>query len=60
MKEGLVSFASCGGSPMTRKSVLDGLSDSKLADIQMETREKTDWSWLAEEWKSEGEKEINS
>ena len=45
---------------MTRKSALDGLSDSKLADIQMETREKTDWSWLTEELKSEGEKEIKS
>ena len=60
MKEGFVSFASCWGRPMTRKSVLDGLSDSKLADIQMETREKTDWSWLTEELKSEGEKEIKS
>ena len=33
---------------MTRNSVLDGLSDNKLADIQVETREKADCSWLTE------------
>ena len=36
---------------MTRNSVLDGLSDRRLADIQIETLEKTDCSWLTEELK---------
>ena len=42
-KDGLLSFDSCCGRPMTRNSVFDGLSDSKLADIQVEIIEKTDW-----------------
>ena len=45
---------------MTRNSVLEGLSESKLADIQLETSEKTVWSWLTETVKSEGEKETKS
>jgi hypothetical protein len=36
------------------------LSESRLADIQVETLEKTDWSWEMEELKSDGEKEMKS
>ena len=45
---------------MTRTSVLEGLSESKLADIQLETLEKTAWSWLTETVKSSGEKKTKS
>ena len=45
---------------MTRNSVLDGLRDSKLADIQVETWEKADWSWLTDSENFEGEKEMKS
>lgn len=45
---------------MTRNSVLDGFNDKRLADIQVETLEKTDWRWLTEAVKSEGEKEMKS
>lgn len=43
LKVGLLSFDSCLGSPIMRNSVFDGLSDSRLAFIQAETSEKTDW-----------------
>ena len=42
MRDGCVSLASCCGRPIARNSVFDGLSDSKLADIQVETFKKTD------------------
>ena len=45
---------------MTRNSVLDGFSERRLADIQVETFEKTDWSWLTDALKLCGEKEIKS
>ena len=45
---------------MTRNSVLDGVSDRRLADIQVEALEKTDLSWLTEELKLSGEKERKS
>ena len=35
-KEGLLILDSCLGRPMTRNSVLEGLSVSKLADIHSE------------------------
>jgi hypothetical protein len=34
---GLLSLESCCGSPMIRNSVLDGLRDRKLDDIQLYT-----------------------
>ena len=52
---GLLIFASCWGRPMTRNSVLDGLSDRRLADL-----EKTDWSWLTEVMNLIREKEMQS
>jgi hypothetical protein len=39
---------------------LDGFSERRLADIQVETFEKTDWSWLTDALKLCGEKEIKS
>ena len=57
---GLLILASCLGRPMTRNSVLDGFSERRLADIQVETFEKTDWSWLTDALKLCGEKEIKS
>ena len=45
---------------MTINSVLEGLSESKLADIQAETSEKMVWSWWTEEVKFDGEKEMKS
>jgi hypothetical protein len=59
-RTGLLIFESCCGRPMTRNSVLDGFSDRRLADIQDEALEKTDWSWLTEELKFKGEKEMKS
>ena len=59
-RAGLLIFESCCGRQMTRNSVLDGLSDRRLADIQDETQEKTDWRWLTEELKFNGEKEMKS
>jgi len=59
-KDGLLSFDSCCGRPMTRNSVLDGLRDSKLADIQVETWEKADWSWLTDAENFKGEKDMKS
>jgi len=41
---GLLSLDSCCGVPMTKNSVLLGLRDSKLADIQDDTWAITDWS----------------
>ena len=45
---------------MTRNSVLDGLSDSKLADIHVATWEKASCSRLTEAEKAEGENDMNS
>ncbi len=39
-RDGDVSFCSCCGLPMTRNSVLLGLSESRFAAIQVETVEK--------------------
>ena len=39
---GLLSLDNCCGVPMTKNYVLLGLSESKLDDIQVETRAMTD------------------
>ena len=41
---GLLSLDSCCGVPITRNSVLLGLRDSKLDDIQDDIWAITDWS----------------
>ena len=41
---GLLSLDSCCGVPITKNSVLLGLRDSKLDDIQDDTWAMTDWS----------------
>ena len=56
----VVEFSKLLRRPITRTSVLEGLSESKLADIQLETLEKTAWSWLTETVKSSGEKKTKS
>jgi len=48
------------GLPKMRNSVFDGLRDRRLADIQLDTSEMEDWSWVMEEENCAGRNEIKS
>ena len=54
---GLLSLDSCCGVPITMNSVLLGLRDSKLDDIQDDTWAITDWSWAMFDVNDSGEKD---
>ena len=48
------------GLPKMRNSVFDGLRDRRLADIQLDTSEMEDWSWVMEEENCAGRNEMKS
>ena len=60
VKDGFLSLASCLGRPMTRNLVLDGFSDNRLADIQVETFEKICWRLFNDASKLCGEKDMKN
>ena len=55
---GLLSLDSWYGLPKIRNSVLVGLSDRRLADIQMETSEIADCRCCMDERNCDGRKEM--